>query len=76
MAPCKAAFLHRNKGQSRAQKVYEKTGRDLSATQHAMGHKSPASTAAYLPGEFARHGSRPSESDAVTRGNIMGETLR
>jgi integrase len=30
------------------QKVYEKTGRDLRATQHAMGHKSPASTAAYL----------------------------
>jgi integrase len=30
------------------QKMYEKTGRDLRATQHAMGHKSPASTAAYL----------------------------
>ena len=30
------------------QKVYEKTGRDLRATQYAMGHKSPASTAAYL----------------------------
>jgi integrase len=30
------------------QKVYAKTGRDLRATQHAMGHKSPASTAAYL----------------------------
>jgi len=30
------------------QRVYEKTGRDLRATQHAMGHKSPASTAAYL----------------------------
>ncbi|MGH8058889.1 MAG: tyrosine-type recombinase/integrase, partial [Candidatus Entotheonellia bacterium] len=30
------------------QKVYEKTGHDLRATQHAMGHKSPASTAAYL----------------------------
>jgi site-specific recombinase XerD len=31
-----------------ATKVYEKTGRDLRATQHALGHKSPASTAAYL----------------------------
>jgi integrase len=30
------------------QKVYQRTGRDLRATQHAMGHKSPASTAAYL----------------------------
>jgi integrase len=30
------------------QKVYTATGRDLRATQHAMGHKSPASTAAYL----------------------------
>ena len=30
------------------QKVYQATGRDLRATQHAMGHKSPASTAAYL----------------------------
>jgi integrase len=30
------------------QKVYAGTGRDLRATQHAMGHKSPASTAAYL----------------------------
>jgi integrase len=30
------------------QRVYEKSGRDLRATQHAMGHKSPASTAAYL----------------------------
>jgi integrase len=30
------------------QKVYAATGRDLRATQHAMGHKSPASTAAYL----------------------------
>jgi integrase len=28
--------------------VYAKSGRDLRATQHAMGHKSPASTAAYL----------------------------
>jgi integrase len=34
--------------QTFVQKVYEKTGRDLRATQHAMGHKSPASTAAYL----------------------------
>jgi integrase len=30
------------------QKVYIASGRDLRATQHAMGHKSPASTAAYL----------------------------
>jgi integrase len=30
------------------QKVYEKTGRDIRATQHALGHQSPASTAAYL----------------------------
>jgi integrase len=30
------------------QKVYAATGHDLRATQHAMGHKSPASTAAYL----------------------------
>lgn len=30
------------------QKVYQATGDDLRATQHAMGHKSPASTAAYL----------------------------
>jgi len=30
------------------QKVYQATGHDLRATQHAMGHKSPASTAAYL----------------------------
>jgi integrase len=30
------------------QKVYEKTGHDLRATQYAMGHASPASTAAYL----------------------------
>jgi integrase len=30
------------------QKVYAGTGRDLRATQHAMGHKSPASMAAYL----------------------------
>jgi integrase len=30
------------------QKVYQRTGRDLRATQHAMGHLSPASTAAYL----------------------------
>jgi integrase len=36
------------KRKSFGQKVYEKTGRDLRATQHAMGHKSPASTAAYL----------------------------
>jgi site-specific recombinase XerD len=31
-----------------ATKVYEKTGHDLRATQHALGHQSPASTAAYL----------------------------
>ena len=31
-----------------AKKVYERTGRDLRATQHALGHQSPASTAAYL----------------------------
>jgi integrase len=31
-----------------ATKVYEKTGHDLHATQHALGHQSPASTAAYL----------------------------
>jgi integrase len=30
------------------QKVYAATGKDLRATQTAMGHKSPASTAAYL----------------------------
>jgi site-specific recombinase XerC len=30
------------------QRVYEKTGRDLRAMQHALGHRSPASTAAYL----------------------------
>jgi integrase len=30
------------------QTVYEKSGRDLLKTQHAMGHKSPASTVAYL----------------------------
>jgi integrase len=28
--------------------VYEKSGRDLLKTQRAMGHKSPASTLAYL----------------------------
>jgi site-specific recombinase XerD len=31
-----------------ATKVYEATGKDLRSTQHALGHKSPASTAAYL----------------------------
>jgi integrase len=30
------------------QTVYEKSGRDLLKTQRAMGHKSPASTVAYL----------------------------
>jgi integrase len=30
------------------QTVYEKSGRDLLRTQRAMGHKSPASTVAYL----------------------------
>jgi len=28
--------------------IYEKSGRDLLKTQRAMGHKSPASTVAYL----------------------------
>jgi integrase len=31
-----------------ATKVYQATGKDLRSTQHALGHKSPASTAAYL----------------------------
>jgi integrase len=31
------------------QTVFEKSGRDLLKTQRAMGHKSPASTVAYLP---------------------------
>jgi integrase len=30
------------------QPVYEKSGRDLLKTQQAMGHKTPASTLAYL----------------------------
>jgi integrase len=30
------------------QTVYEKSGRDLLKTQRAMGHKSPASTVAYI----------------------------